>query len=170
MTEDVVPCSGVLGPQGSANAEQEAMGQVEERRGGRQHLLHGPDELLRLQGGRWGEEADTLPVQHMATCWTEGGREGGGREGGRDKSQTFTTFSYCKFKLSQMGWSSHDLEFMSTKKRNSKTCFSERLKSICLGHSKKTFSIFQSQPHTQRQFCFPSAYTVSEETQDLIDT
>lgn len=52
MTEDVVPCSGVLGPQGSADAEQEAMGQVEQRRGGCQHLLHGPNELLRLQGGR----------------------------------------------------------------------------------------------------------------------
>lgn len=52
MTEDVVPCSGMLGPQGSADAEQQAMGQIEERRGGNQHLLHGPDELLRLQGWR----------------------------------------------------------------------------------------------------------------------
>lgn len=66
MTEDVVPCSGVPGPLGSANAEQESMGQVEERRGGCQHLLHGPDELLRLLGGRRGEEADTLPIEHVA--------------------------------------------------------------------------------------------------------
>lgn len=50
VTEDVVPCSGMLGPQGSANVEQQAMGQVEERRGGCQHPLHSPDELLRLQG------------------------------------------------------------------------------------------------------------------------
>lgn len=67
MAKDVVPCSGVLGPQGSTDAEQEAMGQVEEWRGGCQHSLHSPDELLRLQGGRGGEEADTLPVEHMAT-------------------------------------------------------------------------------------------------------
>lgn len=66
MAEDVVPCTGMLGPQGSAHAEQQAMGQVQEGRSGCQHPLHGPDELLRLQGGRRGEEANTLPVEHMA--------------------------------------------------------------------------------------------------------
>ena len=50
--EDVVPCTGVLSPQGSPDAEQQAGGQVKEGRGGCQHSLHGPDELLGLQGGR----------------------------------------------------------------------------------------------------------------------
>lgn len=71
MTEDVVPCSGMLGPQGSANAEQQAMGQVEERRSGCQHPLNGPDKLLRLQGGRRGEQANTFSIDHMATGWGE---------------------------------------------------------------------------------------------------
>lgn len=52
VAEDVVPCTGVLGPHRSTDAEQQARGQVEERRGGCQHSLHGPDELLGLQGGR----------------------------------------------------------------------------------------------------------------------
>lgn len=52
MVEYVVPSTGVLGPQGSTDAEQQARGQVEERRGGCQHSLHGPDELLGLHGGR----------------------------------------------------------------------------------------------------------------------
>lgn len=67
MAEYVVPSTGVLGPQGSTDAEQQARGQVEERRGGCQHSLDSPDELLGLHGGRGGEEANTLPIDHMTT-------------------------------------------------------------------------------------------------------
>lgn len=74
----MVPCSGVLGPQGRANVEEEAVGQVEQRRGSCQHLLHGPDELLGLHGGGRGEEAYTLSIQDVAAGW----REGGGGKGG----------------------------------------------------------------------------------------
>lgn len=66
MTEDVVPGAGMLGPQGGSQVEQQAMGQVEERRRGGQHSLHCPDKLLRLQRRRGGEEADAFPVEHMA--------------------------------------------------------------------------------------------------------
>lgn len=52
VTEDVVPGAGVLGPQRGPQVEQQAVGQVEERGGGRQHSLHSPDELLGLQGRR----------------------------------------------------------------------------------------------------------------------
>lgn len=78
MTEDVVPGCGMLGPQGSADAEQQARGQVQEWRGSCQHSLHCPDELLRLQRRRGGEEADAFPVDHMAAgCRGEERREGG---------------------------------------------------------------------------------------------
>lgn len=46
MTEDVVPRAGMLGPQRGSQVEQQAMGQVEERRCGGQHSLHCPDKLL----------------------------------------------------------------------------------------------------------------------------
>lgn len=46
VAEDVVPSAGVLGPQRGPQVEQQAMGQVEEGRGGGQHSLHRPDELL----------------------------------------------------------------------------------------------------------------------------
>lgn len=63
--EDVVPGAGMLGPQRGSQVEQQAVGQVEERRRGGQHSLHGPDKLLRLQRGRGGEEADAFPVEHV---------------------------------------------------------------------------------------------------------
>lgn len=77
VAEDVIPCPGVLSPQAGAHAEQQARGQVEESRGGCQHSLHGPDELLGLQGGRGGEEANALPVDYMATGYR---RRKGGRK------------------------------------------------------------------------------------------
>lgn len=77
MTEDVVPCCGVLAPQRGTYSEQQARGEVEERLGGCQHSLHCPDELLRLQGRRRGEEADALSVNDVtAGCRAEGRREG----------------------------------------------------------------------------------------------
>lgn len=66
MSEDVVPGRGVLRPKPSAQAEQQARGQVEEGWCGRQHPLHCPDELLGLHGGRGGEEADALAVEDVA--------------------------------------------------------------------------------------------------------
>lgn len=66
MSEDVVPGRGVLRPQPSAEVEQQAGGQVEERRRGGQHPLHRPDELLGLHGGRGGKEADALAVEDVA--------------------------------------------------------------------------------------------------------
>lgn len=66
VSKDVVPGAGMLGPQRGAQVEQQAMGQVEERRRGGQHPLHRPDKLLRLQRRRGGEEADAFPVEHMA--------------------------------------------------------------------------------------------------------
>lgn len=52
VAEDVVPSARMLGPQGSADAEEQARGQVEEGGRGCQHSLDGPDELLGLEGGR----------------------------------------------------------------------------------------------------------------------
>lgn len=73
MAEDVVPSTGMLGPQGSTDVEQQARRQVQERGGGCQHLLDRPYKLLRLQGGRRGEEANALPIDHMAAGYRGAG-------------------------------------------------------------------------------------------------
>lgn len=65
MTEYMIPCGGVLSPQGRVQTQQQTGGQVEERGGRGQHALDGPDEALGLFRWCGGEQANPLTVQNM---------------------------------------------------------------------------------------------------------
>lgn len=65
VTEYMIPCSGVLSPQGCVQTQQQAGGQVQERGGRGQHALHGPNEALGLFRRCGGEQADPLAVQNV---------------------------------------------------------------------------------------------------------